>query len=63
MVSYISEIKLQKELRKVAAISLISIILLISFAIATFKIVSYVYTSSNADQLEATVTEYGTNLR
>ena len=63
MVSYISEIKLQKELRKVAAISLISIIVLITFAIATFKIVSYVYTSSNADQLEATVTEYGTNLK
>ena len=37
MISYISEIKLQKELRKVAAISLISIVLLISFAIATFQ--------------------------
>ena len=36
---------------------------MISFAIATFKIVSYVYTSSNAAQLEATVTEYGTNLK
>lgn len=63
MISYISEIKLKQKLRKVAAISLISLVLLCGFAFATFKVVSYVYVSSNSNQLEATLTEYAINIK
>lgn len=63
MSKYVSELKLKRELRKVAAVSFISIILLLFFTGAALQVVSYVYTSSNADQLEATVNEYGSTIR
>lgn len=63
MVSYISEIKLQQKLRRVAAISIISLILLCAFTFATFQILSYVYRASDQDKLEATLTEYAVNIK
>ena len=51
MISYINEIKLKQKLRRVAAISVISLLLLCAFAYATFQILSYVYRASNNDQL------------
>lgn len=63
MVSYISEIKLKKNLRKVMAISFLSLLLLLIFAFTTFKFVSYVYTSASSQQLESTLYEYAINIK
>lgn len=63
MVSYISEIKLKQGLRKVSAISVISLLLLSLFAFATFKVVSYVYNSSNSSELEAAISEYAITIK
>ena len=63
MISYINEIKLKQKLRRVAAISVISLLLLCAFAYATFQILSYVYRASNNDQLEATLTEYAITMK
>lgn len=63
MVSYISEIKLKQGLRKVTAISLISLILLSLFAFATVKVVTYVYTSTNNSELETAINEYAITIK
>lgn len=63
MVSYISEIKLKQGLRKVTAISLISLILLSLFAFSTVKVVSYVYTSTNNVELETAINEYAITIK
>ncbi len=63
MVSYISEIKLKQGLRKVTAISLISLILLSLFAFSTVKVVSYVYTSTNNAEVETAINEYAITIK
>ena len=63
MVSYISEIKLKQGLRKVTAITLISLILLSLFAFATVKVVTYVYTSTNNSELETAINEYAITIK
>lgn len=63
VLTYISEIKLKQNLRKVGAISIVSLIILVIFAVATFNIVSYVYRESNNSQIEATVQEYVINIK
>lgn len=63
MVSYISEIKLKQGLRKVTAISLISLILLSLFAFSTVKVVSYVYTSTNNADVETAINEYAITIK
>ena len=63
MVSYISEIKLKQGLRKVTAVSLISLILLSLFAFSTVKVVSYVYTSTNNAEVETAINEYAITIK
>lgn len=63
MISYINELKLKQKLRRVAAISVISLILLCAFAYAAFHVLSYVYQASNNDQLEATIKEYAITMK
>ena len=63
MISYISEIKLKQSLRKVALISIISLMVLCLFTFATFKVVSYFYTYTNSTALENMVMEYAINLK
>ena len=63
MASYISEIKLKQGLRKVAIISIASLVILSLFAFATFKVVSYVYTSANDSELKATQSEFAITIK
>lgn len=63
MASYISEIKLKQGLRKVAIISFASLVILSLFAFATFKVVSYVYTSANDSELKATQSEFAITIK
>lgn len=63
MASYISEIKLKQGLRKVAVISLVSLVILSLFAFATFKVVSLVYTAASDSELKATQSEYAITIK
>lgn len=61
--SYINEIKMQQNLRRVTLISLSSLLVLLFFAFATFKIVAYIFNASQESGIQATVSEYASNLR
>lgn len=61
--SYINEIKMQQRLRRVSLISLVSLMILVLFGFATFKIVAYIFQSSQETNIQATVSEYASNLR
>lgn len=61
--SYINDIKLKQRLRRVTLISLCSLIVLLMFAFATFKIVAYIFNASQETNLQATISEYASNLR
>lgn len=54
---------MQQSLRRVTIISLVSLVVLIMFAFATFKIVSYIFNTSQENSIQSTVSEYATNLR
>lgn len=63
MNSYINELKLKQKLHRVAAISVISLLILCAFAYATFRVLSYVYQTSSNEQFESTLKEYAITMK
>lgn len=63
MASYINELKLKRSLRKVGIISIFSLVILIVFAVATFKVVTYVFNETQEAQIKENVNKYAINIR